>query len=86
MKDSKKPLYICDGRMWCGSTEDCYMNGGPCKHTKHIEHAKNFQEWGSSYAESATRSKPAAPVTIIAVLVLWGLLRYLRSHLLCRGQ
>ena len=85
-KGSKKPLYICDGRRWCNSTENCYMNGGLCKHTKRIEHAKNFQEWGSSYAENAARSKPTAPVTIIAALMLWDLLRYLQSHFLRRGQ
>ena len=48
----KKVTYICDGKKWCAGEEGCHLNGGGCKHTKDIRHAKNFREWGNAYAES----------------------------------
>lgn len=88
MKASEKtPVYICDGRKWCGASGDCYMNGGFCKHTKQIEHAKNFREWGRSYEECAAGTKPAALLkTITFALMLLNLIQYLRCYLLNKGQ
>ena len=57
MSENKKTIYICDGRKWCGSTEGCYLNGGPCSHTKELSHAKNFIEWNKTYEESATKTE-----------------------------
>lgn len=57
MSENKKPIYICDGRKWCGNTEDCYLNGGLCGHTKELSHAKNFIEWNKTYEESATKTE-----------------------------
>ena len=83
MSENKKPIYICDGRKWCGSTEDCYLHGGLCSHTKELSHAKNFLEWNNTYVESATKSKHAAPsVIIIVVLMLLNLIQFLQYHLL----
>ena len=83
MSENKKPIYICDGRKWCGSTEGCYLNGGPCSHTKELSHAKNFIEWNKTYEESATKSKLAAPsLIIIFVLMLLNLIQLLQYHLL----
>ena len=87
IENNKKPVYICDGKLWCRSTEDCYMNGGSCNHTKQIEHAKNFREWGNSYEESAARIKPAAPLTIIIfALMLLNLLQFLQCRYLSKAQ
>ena len=86
-ESGKSPAYICDGRKWCGATSDCYTNGGSCKHTNQIEHAKNFREWGRSYEECAARTKPTALLKAITfVLMLLNLVQYLRYHLLNKGQ
>ena len=79
----KKVTYICDGKKWCAGEEGCHLNGGGCKHTKDIRHAKNFHEWGSTYAENTAEQVPAVLLKKITfLLMLWSLLRYLRSS--CR--
>lgn len=37
--------FLCDGRARCSQEEkaECYINGGNCRHTNDIRHAKNFQ-------------------------------------------
>lgn len=38
-------LYLCDGENENCTKKGCYLNGGECKHTKNIRHAKNFQNF-----------------------------------------
>lgn len=41
--------YLCDGcDERCKSSIGCYLNGGECKHTSDIFHAKNFTTFNSS--------------------------------------
>ena len=35
-------FYLCDGERENCKRNMCYKNGGDCKHTKDIRHAKNF--------------------------------------------
>lgn len=45
MKDERTVpiLYFCDGnREECDGSPYCYKNGGECRATSRIEHAKNF--------------------------------------------
>lgn len=37
--------FLCDGRARCSQEEkaECFVNGGSCRHTNDIRHAKNFQ-------------------------------------------
>lgn len=39
-----KILFLCDGRAQCAQEEktECFKNGGSCRHTSDIRHAKNF--------------------------------------------
>ena len=39
-----KILFLCDGRAQCTQKEktECFKNGGNCRHTSDIRHAKNF--------------------------------------------
>ncbi len=36
-------FYLCDGEVPDCDKKLCHLNGGPCKHTAHVEHAKNFE-------------------------------------------
>jgi hypothetical protein len=52
-------LYLCDGQREGCSKRTCYINGGPCRHTKDIRSAKNFEidfQYGKiiSYREKET--------------------------------
>lgn len=36
-------IFLCDGNIEkCKADENCYKNGGECKRTRNIVHAKNF--------------------------------------------
>ncbi len=37
-------FYLCDGKDEKCKKEYCYKNGGPCYHTKDIDHATNFEK------------------------------------------
>lgn len=68
-----KILFLCDGRAQCSqeAKTECFVNGGSCRHTSDIRHAKNFQryhwqrvteltaELGTAYVEE----EPAAETT-----------------------
>ena len=43
----QRVCYLCDGKKECCRKTGCYQNGGKCKHTKDIEHAKNFYKKGT---------------------------------------
>lgn len=38
----QRVFYLCDGKKEDCKRRNCYQNGGECKHTEDIEHAKNF--------------------------------------------
>ena len=40
----KKVFYLCDGEKEDCKKTKCYQNGGECKYTEDIEHAKNFSK------------------------------------------
>lgn len=35
-------VYLCNGKQYCNSSPNCYLNGGECSHTKFLKYAKNF--------------------------------------------
>ena len=39
-------IYLCNGKNPdCKNfPEGCYLNGGECRHTRHVEYAKNFKK------------------------------------------
>lgn len=43
--------YLCDGRLSCNHSEDCYKNGGSCAHTIVESHSivKNYPEFADTY-------------------------------------
>lgn len=54
----KKIFYLCDGKVEKCSKRTCYKNGGDCKHTSDIEHAKNFQKvFKDSFRENESASE-----------------------------
>jgi hypothetical protein len=58
-KSEKTVWYLCDGDRKGCSKRTCYINGGPCKYTKDIRSAKNFEidfQYGKiiSYREKET--------------------------------
>ena len=63
-------FYLCDGERENCKRNMCYKNGGDCKHTKDIGHAKNFsrkyvrQESSSFYENEAASKKSDAAETM----------------------
>lgn len=47
-------VYLCDGLCEeCKGSPECHLNGGPCKQTYDIKHARNFVNVGDNkYMES----------------------------------
>ena len=43
-KIEQRVFYLCDGEKEDCKRTNCYQNGGECKHTEDIEHAKNFSK------------------------------------------
>lgn len=33
--------FLCDGLMDCNQSPGCFLNGGQCRHTSAMQHAKN---------------------------------------------
>lgn len=40
----QRVFYLCDGKKEDCKRTNCYKNGGECKHTEDVEHAKNFSK------------------------------------------
>ena len=76
-----KILFLCDGRAQCTQEEktECFKNGGNCRHTSDIRHAKNFQcchwmrvkeltaELGTVYVEKEPTAETEPQLDIEAV-------------------
>lgn len=76
-----KILLLCDGRAQCSQKEktECFKNGGNCRHTSDIRHAKNFQcchwmrvkeltaEYGTEYVEKEPTAETEPQLDIEAV-------------------
>jgi hypothetical protein len=60
-KSEKTVWYLCDGDRKGCSKRGCYTNGGPCKYTKDIRSAKNFEKEREGRAPYAFREKETAP-------------------------
>ncbi len=43
--------YLCDGKMPCSSSSDCYVNGGECMHTPHMGNSisTKYPEFAPTY-------------------------------------
>lgn len=55
-------FYLCDGERENCKKNMCYKNGGDCKHTKDVKHAKNFsrkdvRQESSNFYENEAASK-----------------------------
>lgn len=66
----QRVFYLCDGEKKDCKRTNCYKNGGECKHTEDVEHAKNFHRDGidsekSSFFESETNEKTVVKGKII---------------------
>ena len=73
--------FLCDGRAQCTQEEktECFKNGGNCRHTSDIRHAKNFQcchwmrvkeltaEPGTTYVEKEPAAETEPQLDIEAV-------------------
>lgn len=73
--------FLCDGRARCSqeANTECFINGGSCRHTSDIRHAKNFQcchwqrvkeftaELGTAYVETEPTAETEPQLDIEAV-------------------
>ncbi len=73
--------FLCDRRARCSQEEktECFINGGDCRHTSDIRHAKNFQgchwmrvkeltaELGTTYVEKEPTAETEPQLDIEAV-------------------
>ena len=73
--------FLCDGRARCSqeAKTECFVNGGSCRHTSDIRHAKNFQcyhwqrvteltaEPGTAYVEKEPTAETEPQLDIEAV-------------------
>lgn len=65
--------FLCDGRARCSqeAKTECFINGGSCRHTSDIRHAKNFQSWHcarvkdlkTEFSTEYVEKEPAAETT-----------------------
>lgn len=51
IQNARDVAYICDRQNSCMIKPGCADNGGPCKRTRDLAHAKNFYEQRGRYIE-----------------------------------
>lgn len=51
IQNTREVAYICDRQNSCMIKPGCADNGGPCKRTQDLTHAKNFRKLNGRYIE-----------------------------------
>ncbi len=75
MPGQKKLYFLCDQRRRCRNSKGCKRNGGNCRYTDDIYHAKNFSEWSDHdwrpiFTEEEDMNGAAATIGMTAALVI----------------